>query len=137
MLRTPLPPTRPPVTLSVPLPPPVPPRVRKAVGLKVPLDTLIVPTPFPWPTSKLLLVTKPPATLSVPVPLWPSWMMPFWVPVTTGVIKEPLLALIVRLSGMNRVLGKVPESWSVPEFCRVSVPLPEIVLLIVSRLPAD
>ena len=125
------------MTLSTPVPPPVPPRVRKAVGLKVPLDTLIVPSPFPWPTSKLLLVTKPPATLSVPVPLWPSWMMPFWVPETTGVIKEPLLALIVRLSGMNRVLGAVPESWSVPEFCRVSVPLPEIVLLIVSRLPAD
>jgi len=25
-------------------------------------------------------------------------------------------------SGMNRVLGAVPESWSVPEFCSVSVP---------------
>ena len=63
--------------------------------------------------------------------------MPFWVPETTGVIKEPSSALIVMLSGMNRVLGAVPESWSVPEFISVSVPLPEIVLLIVRRLPAD
>ena len=141
MLVTPLPPTTPPVTLSVPLPPPVPPRVRKFVGLKVPLDTLMVPTPFPWPTSKLLLVTEPPATLSVPVPLWPSWMMPACPPITrftpatveVAVIREPLLALIVMFSGMNRVLGAVPESWSVPPVpLSESVPVPETVLLIVS-----
>ena len=63
--------------------------------------------------------------------------MPFWVPETTGVIRKPLSALIVIFSGMNRVLGAVPESWSVPEFMRVSVPVPETVLLIVRRLPAD
>ena len=40
-------------------------------------------------------------------------------------------------SGMNLVIGAVPESWSVPEFIKVSVPVPEIVLLIVRRLPAD
>jgi len=134
-------PTTPPLIVSVPVPPEPPlepPTVRPAIGPKVPLVTLTVPTPVePTPICHAEPVTKPPATFSVPVPLAPSWKVPFSVPETSGPIRRPLSTLIVMLSGISLVVPDVPMSWSVPEFVLInaSVPVPAIVLLIVSELP--
>ena len=118
--------TLPPVTLRAPAP--LPPTVRCQLIAHVPFATVTVPLlPTFEPRKLSLLVTLPPFTVKRPVPLLPILRNPL----PDRICSNPADTLVV-MSRTTVFAGDVaPFRLSVPVFVSESVPVPEIVLLIV------